>query len=84
MSRIRLSKKAANRTKQKELLLLSLKALQYGGHLRKGVLLAKRYENAYLNDSEMMVFWLKLYLAAGDLDAASALSKKLLKQRGGK
>ncbi len=79
---LQLSENAKEQSKQKEWLLLSLSSLQQGNLMEEAVILAKRFETYYINDSEMMAIWLKLYLSAGDLKSASLLSKTLLEKRG--
>ncbi len=79
---LQLSENAKEQSKQKEWLLLALSSLQQGNLMEEAVTLAKRFEIHYINDSEMMEIWLKLYLSAGDLKSASQLSKILLEKGG--
>jgi len=76
----RLAEKASDPQKRKEWLLKALSALQQGSLLDQAVALARAHENEYLNDPKMIQYFLKLYLAAGKLDAAAALSKHLLER----
>jgi hypothetical protein len=63
---------------RKKWFLKALTALEYGSFLQEAVLLAKSHEDEYINDREMREKFLKLYLAAGDLEAGAKLSNKLL------
>lgn len=64
---------------KKKWLLKSVQALQYGNFMQEAATLAKKHEDKYFDDRKLMQDFLKLYLAAGVLDYASELSKKLLK-----
>ena len=75
-----LSNETDDQKVKKMYLIKALQALQYGNLSSDAVTLAKKYENIYLNDPEMRELFLKLYLSADDLEAASNFSKKLLKK----
>lgn len=66
-------------TLKKEYLVQSIKSLQSGNLLKKAALLIHQYEPLYIHDRTMRKFFLKIYLAAGELEYASQLSKKILK-----
>lgn len=63
---------------KKKWLLKSVESLQYGNLMNEATALAQRHEEWYLDDREIMNKWIKLYLNANDLEAASKLSNKLL------
>ncbi|MDH4944740.1 hypothetical protein [Sulfurimonas sp. C5] len=64
---------------KKEYLVKSIRALQSGNLLKKAAFLVHHYESQYIHDRDMRKFFLKIYLAAGELEYASELSKKILK-----
>jgi len=73
-----LFKEAEDAKVKRKWLIKALESLQYGNLMDDAVHLAKRYEQTYLDDDMMTEMFLKLYLRANDLEAASDLSKKLL------
>ncbi len=68
-------------SKQKKYFQKALESLQYGNHLSEAVRLASKYEHRFLKDRNIRIFLLKLYLAAGDLEKAGDLSKKILDEK---
>ncbi len=66
---------------KKRYLIKAIKELQAGNYLSQAVDLAAAYEKRYINDREVRSYILKLYIAAGDLNKATQLAKKLLKMR---
>jgi len=79
---LKLSEHSKEQKERKKWFLEALSALQQGSLMKEAVILAKKYEKIYIDDSEMMKIFLKLYLSADNLDAASQLSRKLLEKRG--
>lgn len=65
---------------KREYFFKAVRTLQAGNNLPKAAALAKKYESYYLRDTEVRKFLLKIYLATGNLDDASALAKKILKR----
>ncbi|MBU1659401.1 hypothetical protein KKG72_10170 [bacterium] len=59
-------------------LLKAINALQAGNHVSEAVGLGHKYEDLYLNDKAVRIYLLKLYIASGELQKASNLSKKIL------
>ncbi len=59
----------------------ALKALEAGTLMAKAADLGARYEDRFLDDREVRVFLLKLYLAANDLKKANNLSQKILTRK---
>ncbi len=57
----------------------SIRILQSGNLLQDAASLAHNFESQYIRNKAMRKFFLRIYLAAGRLDYASALSKKILK-----
>ena len=68
-----------SKTLQKEYLLKAISTLQAGNRQKDLVRLVKRYENRYLNDVQMTRKFMKIYLSADALSAASKLAKKRLR-----
>jgi len=81
---LKLSKGAEEEQERKKWFLEALSALQQGNFMKEAVVLVKEFEKVYLNDPEMIKIFLKLYLAAEDLESAAELSKVLLEIRGSK
>jgi len=67
-------------SQRKKYLFKAIQALQAGSLFDKSASLGHRYEKYYINDSSVRKFLLKLYIATGYLEYASALSKKILKR----
>lgn len=57
----------------------AIKTLLSGNLLEKTARLIHRYESDYVDDKKMRQFFLKTYLATGNLDYATEYSKKILK-----
>lgn len=70
---------AQNEQMKKEYLMKAIKTLQSGNLLKQAALLVHHYESQYIYDREMRKFFLRIYLAAGELDYAAQFSKKILK-----
>ena len=77
---IELYNKTKDYTKRKGYFIKAVRALQAGNYLTESAELAHRYENYYIHDREARKFLLRVYLATGNLDYASDLSKKILKR----
>jgi len=75
-----LYRKSSSPERKKEYLYKAVLALASGKLNRKAVELAQRYEGKYLNDDEMMQKFIKLYLSMGELEAARALSLKMMEK----
>lgn len=73
-----LIKDEENKKIKKVLLMKAIESLQFGNMMPQAVTLAKKYEKSYIDDREMMKKFLKLYMSADDLEAASSLSLELL------
>jgi len=58
----------------------SVRALQAGNYLSDAARLVHRYENFYIHDINVRNFMLKIYMATGNLNYASTLSKKILQK----
>jgi len=67
---------------QKRYLKHALEVLQQGNEYTTLVTRARRYEQRYLNDSEMTRFFLKLYMGSDNIKEAARFSKEILKARG--
>lgn len=80
-SYIYLSRHAKTPEDQKLWFKKAVDALQYGNLMKDAVALAKEYEARYIDDRSMVKWFLKLYLAADDLEAGAKLSKKLLEMQ---
>ena len=69
---------ADNATDKKEFFIEALRSLQAGNYMKEAADLGYQYESVYIKDANVRVFLLKLYLAAGDLQKATKLSKRIL------
>ncbi len=58
----------------------AVKSLQGGNYLKETAQLVRRYERVFMKDKSARKFMLKIYLATGDLEYASSLSKKILQK----
>lgn len=79
---LKLAENTKERNEQKKWFMKALSVLQQGNLMQEAVKLAKKYEETYMDDPRMMEIFLKLYLSADDLKAASDLSERLLENRG--
>lgn len=68
---------ADTKTKQ-EYFIKAVETLQSGNLMKHAAKLVHKFENNYIHDRKMRKFFLKVYLAAGELEYASELSKKIL------
>ncbi|QOP40337.1 hypothetical protein [Sulfurimonas marina] len=68
-----------NEDLQEQYLVKSIKALQSGNLLKEAANLVHQYESKYIGNVKMRKFFLRIYLAAGELEYASQLSKKILR-----
>jgi len=75
-----LFKKSEDYEVKKAFFIKAINALQYGNLYDEAVSLAKQYDKTYIHDPMMREFFLKLYLSANDLEAASDFSQELLKE----
>jgi len=55
--------------------------LNYGKHIAMAINLGYKYENYFYKNKSVRMYLLKLYIAAGDLNKATNLSKKILKDK---
>jgi len=65
---------------KKKYFMQAMHALQAGNEMQRIATLAKTHEALFIKDVEVRKFLLKAYLATGNLDAASVLSKKILQR----
>ncbi len=66
---------------KKEYLFKAVSTLQAGNYLHRTAALGHKYEKYYLRDREVRSFLLKVYIATGNLEYASALSIKILNKK---
>jgi len=79
---IALSHDVSNEEEKENYVKKAIVSLQSGNLLNSAATLAHKYEDKYLNNSQMRQFILKIYLAAGKLDLADTYSKQILYQIG--
>ena len=75
-----LYRNSGSEARKKEYLLKAIQALASGKLNSKAIALAHTYEAHYIDDEEMMQKLIKLYLSMGELEAARALSLKLMER----
>ncbi|MBD3796517.1 MAG: hypothetical protein IE887_02055 [Campylobacterales bacterium] len=68
-----------NKQEQEKYLIKAIKSLQSGNLLKQAANLVHQYESKYVGNLKMRKFFLKIYLAAEELDYAAKFSKQILK-----
>ncbi|MGC9350750.1 MAG: tetratricopeptide repeat protein [Sulfurovum sp.] len=68
-----------NKLLQEHYLTKAIKTLQAGNLLKQAAQLTRQYESKYIHNVKMRKLFLRIYLAAGELDYAAELSKKILR-----
>lgn len=63
---------------KKKYFIKAVETLQAGNQVQRAANLAYKHQNKYLKEKEMRMYFLKLYIAAGDLDKAAKLANKIL------
>lgn len=63
---------------KKKFFIKAVKTLQSANQTKDAANLTKKYENFFFKDSQMRIEMLKIYIAAGELQKANSLSKRML------
>jgi hypothetical protein len=78
-SYMQLFQRSKNYNKKVHYWLMAMKVLQQGNYLKEATKIGRKYQKKFLQNREVRIYLLKLYLANNDAKSADNLAKQILK-----